>query len=84
MLAGLMLIGFRATDDQPATQEFLVVQFLNRAFRFVDGLHLYKRKAFRALVVAIANNLCVLHMSNAGEQFEQVALGRVERQVADV
>jgi hypothetical protein len=83
-LARLMLIGFRAAHDKPATEKFFIVQFLYRAFRFLDGLHLHKRKTFRALVVAITYNLCVLHVSNAVEQFEEIALGGVERQVANV
>ena len=41
-----MLIGFRAADYKPATEKFLVVQFRHRAFRFLDSLHLYKRKTF--------------------------------------
>ena len=79
-----MLIGFRTADDESATEKFLVVQFLHSAFCFFDGLHLNKREALRALVVTIAYNLCVLHMSNAGEQLEEIALGGVKRQVADV
>jgi len=81
---GLMLIRFRAAYDKPSTEEFLVVQFIYRAFRFLDGLHLHKRKPFRALVVPVAYNLCVLDMSNAIEQVEEIALGGVERQVANV
>ena len=79
-----MLIGFRAAYDEPPTEKFLVVQFLHRAFRFLDGLHLHKRKTFRALVVPIAYDLCVLHVSNAIEQFEEIALGGIERQVTNV
>lgn len=74
-----MLIGFRAAHNQPAPEEFLVVQFLHSAFRFLHGLHLDKRKTFRALVVPIAYDLCVLHVSNAIEQVEEIALGGVER-----
>ena len=77
-LAWLMLIGLRAAHNKPATEEFLVMQFLHRAFGFLDGLHLYKRKPFRALVVPIAYDLCVLHVSNAVEQVEEIALGGVE------
>ena len=62
-----MLIGFRAANNKPATEKFLVVEFLHSAFRFLDGLHLYKRKPLRALVVAIAYDLCVLNVSNAVE-----------------
>jgi len=79
-----MLIGFRAAHNEPATEEFLVVQFLHGAFRFLDGLHLHKRKTFRALVVPIAYDLCVVHVANAIEQVEEIALGGVERQVANV
>ena len=79
-----MLIGFRAAYDEPATEKLLVVQLLHRPFRFLDGLHLDKRKTFRALVVAIANDFCVLHMSNAIEQIEKIALCGVEGQVANV
>jgi hypothetical protein len=79
-----MLVGFRAAHDKPAPEKFLVVQFLHCAFRFLNGLHLHKRKTFRALVVSIAYDLCVLHVSNAIEQFEEIALGGVERQVANV
>ena len=79
-----MLIGFRAAHHEPATEEFLVVQFLHGAFRFLDGLHLHKRKTFRALVVPIAYDLCVMHVANAVEQVEEIALGGVERQVANV
>ena len=74
-----MLVGFRATHNEPATEEFLIVQFLHSAFRFLDGLHLHKRKTFRALVVSIAYDLCVLHVSNTVEQVEEIALGSVER-----
>src|SRR4029077_17434733 len=83
-LAHLMLIGFGAAYNKPATEKFLVVQFLHCAFRFLDGLHLHKRKTFRALVVPIAYDLRVLHVSNAVEQFEEIALSGVERQVSNV
>ena len=73
-----MLVGFRAAHNKPATEEFLVVQFLHGAFRFLDGLHLDKCKTFRALIVPIAHDLCVLHVSNAVEQLEEIALGGVE------
>ena len=79
-----MLIGFRAAHDKPATEKFLVVQFLHGASCFLDALHLHKSKTFRALVVPIAYNLCVLHVSNAVEQFEEIALGGVKRQIANV
>ena len=80
----LMLIGLRAAHHQPSTEKFLVMQFLHGSFGFVDGLHLHKRKTFRALIVPIAYDLCVLHVSNAVEQVEEIALGGVKRQIANV
>jgi hypothetical protein len=79
-----MLIGFGTAHHQPATEKFLIVQFLYCAFRFVDGLHLHKSETFGALVMPVAYNLCVLHVSNASEQLKEIALGGIERQVADV
>ena len=73
-----MLIGLRTAHNKSATEEFLVMQFLHRAFGFLDGLHLDKRKTFRALIVAIAYDLCVLYVSNAIEQFKEIALGGIE------
>ena len=79
-----MLVGFRAAYHQPATEEFLVMQFLHRTFRLFDGLHLHKGKTFRALIVAIAYDLGVLHVSDAVEQFEKIALCGVEGKIANV
>lgn len=60
------------------------MQFVHRAFRFFDGLHLHKGKTLRALIVAIAYDLGVLHVSNAVEQFEKIALSSVEGKIANV
>ena len=60
------------------------MQFLYSALRFLNGLHLHKGKALRALIVPVTYDLCVLHVPHAVEQFEEIALGGVERQVADV
>ena len=79
-----MLIRFRTAHNEAATEKLLVVQFVHRAFCLIDCLHLHKRKTFRALVVAIAYDLCVLHVSNTVEQLEKIALGGVEGQVANV
>ena len=83
-LTRLVLIGFCPAHDQSAAKEFLVVQLLHGAFRFLDGLHLHKGKTFRALVVPVTYHLCILHVPYAVEQFKEIALGRVEGQVANV
>src|ERR1700736_6322331 len=79
-----MFARLRAADHEFAPKEFLVVQFLHCALRFVDRLHRNKRETFRALVVAIAYDLGVLHMADAVKELEEIALGRVERQIPDV
>ena len=65
--ARAMLAGFGTAYYQSAPEEFLIVQFFHGAFRFLNGLHLHKRKTFGALIMPIAYDLCVLHMSNAVE-----------------
>ncbi len=79
-----MLIRFCPADNESATEEFLVVQFLHGAFCFLDALHLHKSKTFRALVVPVTYDLRILHMSDAVEQFKEIALSCVEGQVPDV
>jgi hypothetical protein len=79
-----MFARFSAADDELAPEEFLVMQFLYRAFRFIDRLHGDDGEPFRALVVAIAHDLGVLHVTDTVKQLEEIALRRVERQIADV
>jgi len=54
------------------------VQFIHRALGFLDRLHLDEGETFRALVVPIAHYFGVLHMADAVEELEEVALGCVE------
>jgi len=79
-----MLAGFGAAHYQPAAEEFLIVQFIHGAFRFLNGLHLYKRETFGALVMAVTYYFRILDVSDSVEQFKKIALGCVERQVANV
>ena len=79
-----MLAGLRPTDDESATKEFFVMQFLHRTFCLLDGLHLDEGKTFRALIMSVTYDLSVLHVPHAVEQFEEIALGSVKRQVANV
>ena len=73
-----MLAGLCAAYHEPAAEEFLVMQFLHGAFRFLDGLHLHEGKSLRTLVVPITYDLRVLDMPDAIKQFEEIALGGVE------
>jgi hypothetical protein len=60
------------------------MQFLHRALRFIDRLHLDESESFRTLVVFVGDNLSVLHLTDAVEELEKIALARVEGEVADV
>ena len=79
-----MLARFRAADHEFATEEFFIVQFLYRSFRFFDALHLHKGETLGALVVPVTYDLGVLHVADAIEQVEEIALCRVEGQITDV
>jgi len=84
LLAVLAVGRLGPAHDQLATEEFLVVELFDGALGFLDRLHLHKSEAFRALVVPIAHDLGVLHVADAVEELEQVALGGVEGQITDV
>src|SRR2546423_9837668 len=79
-----MMLGFCATHDQLAAQEFFVVQFRDGPPRFFDRLHLDESEALRALVVFVAHDLGVLHLTDAVEKLEQIALRGIEREVANI
>ena len=84
VIVRLVLARFSATDHQLATKELFVVQRFHCSFRFLNVLHLHKGEALRTLVMAVADYLRVLNVSDTVEQLEQIALGRVEGQIADV
>jgi len=75
---------FRAANHQFAAEEFFVVQFLHCALGFFDRLHRDEGETFGALIVAIAHDLGVLHVTDPVKEFEEITLGRVEGQIADV
>ena len=74
-----MFARFRAAYDKLAAEEFLIVQLVHGALRFVDRLHLHESETFGALVVPIAHYFGVLHVTDAVEELEKIALRRVER-----
>ena len=79
-----MLRRFSTADHELAAKEFLVVQFFNRPFCFVDGLHLNESETFGALVVSVADYFCILDVTDSVKELEEIALGGVERQIANV
>jgi len=73
-----MLAGFCAAHYESAAKEFLVVQFLHSAFRFLNGLHLHKSKTLRTLIMPVTYDLGILHVAHTVEQFKEIALGGVK------
>src|SRR5437763_15131966 len=73
-----------SADHEFAAEEFLVVQFFDCALGFVGRLHRDEGETFRALIVAIAHDLGVLNVADAVEELEQIALGCIEGQIANV
>lgn len=79
-----MLARFGATYDQFSAKEFFVVQFLHGALRFFDRQHLDEGKTLRTLVMSVGDNFSVLHCADTVEEFEEIALCRIERQIPDI
>ena len=84
LISDVMLARFRSAHDQFAAEEFLVVQLRDGAFGLVHGQHLHEGKTLRALIMFVGNDFRVLHLADAIEQLEEIALGRVEGKIADV
>ena len=77
-----MTLGLCAAYDQFAAEELLVMQFVDCPLRFLDRLHLDEGESFRAFVMLVGHDLGVLHLADTVEEFEEVALGCFEGQVA--
>jgi len=70
MLFARVFARFGAADYELAPEEFLIVQFLNRAPGFIDRLHLDESETLGALIVAIAHHLGVLDMADSVKELE--------------
>ena len=79
-----MFARFRAADHELSAKELFVMQFRHGALRFVYRQHLHEGETFRALIVFVSHDLGVLHLPNTVEELKQIALRRVEGQIADV
>jgi hypothetical protein len=73
-----VLACFCATNHQFATEEFLIVQFLDCAFGFLDRLHLNKGETFGTLIVSVTYHFGVLNMPDPVEELEEITFGGVE------
>jgi hypothetical protein len=60
------------------------VKLVDRALGLLDGRKRDESESLGALSLAVANNFDVLDGSNAAEELHQVALSRIEREVAYV
>jgi hypothetical protein len=75
---------FRPAHDKFSAEKLFVVKFRYCPLGFFDGVHLHEGEAFRTLVMSVANNLRVLNLPDALEEFEQIALRGIERKIAYV
>jgi len=60
------------------------MQFRDRAFCFLNRLHLHKREPFRALVVTVTDYFRILDVPDTVKQVEQITLSRVKREIPDI
>ena len=77
-------VGAGAGDDEAAAHEVLVVERFHGADGFIHGEHRYEAESLRAIRVAVRHDFGVLHLAHAVEEIEEVALGGVVAEVADV
>jgi hypothetical protein len=83
--AGIVLIVvLGAAHDELAAEKLLVVEFLDGAPRFFGRLHLDERETLGTLRLFMADDFGRHDLADAVEQLREVALGRVEREIADV
>jgi hypothetical protein len=75
---------FCPADDKFSAEKLFVVKFRDRALGFFNCVHLHKGEAFRALVMFVADNLCVLNLPDAVKEVEQIAFRGIERKISDV
>ena len=82
---GIMLVVILgAADHELAPEKLLVMQFLHGALGFFGGLHLHECEAFGTLRLFMADDFRRHDLADAIEKFREVALGGVERKIADV
>ena len=76
--------GLGSAHHELAAHVLLVVEFGDGALGLVDGVQLDEAEALGAMGLAVADDFDVLDRADSAEEFEQVALGGVEGEVADV
>jgi len=79
-----VLARFCSTHNELAAEKLLVVKFRDCTFGFFDRVHLHESEPFGTLIMFIADNLGVLNLTDAVEELEQIALRRIEREIAHV
>jgi hypothetical protein len=76
--------GLGTADHQLAAHVFLVVKLVDGTLGLIDGGELDETESFGTMGLAVADDLDVLDGADAAEEFEHIALGRIEGEVADI
>jgi len=76
--------GLGTADHQLAAHVFLVVKFVDGTLGLIDGGQLDETESFGTMGLTVADDLDILDGADAAEEFEQIALGRVEGEVAHI
>jgi hypothetical protein len=76
--------GLGTADHQLAAHVFLVVKLVDGALGLIDGGELDETEPLGTMGLAVADDLDVLDGTDAPEEIEQIALGRIEGEVADI
>ena len=69
---------FCSAHNKFTAEKLLVVKFCHCTLGFFDRVHLDESKPFGTLIMLVADDLGVLNLTNAVEEFEQIALCRIE------
>jgi hypothetical protein len=67
-----------------AAHEFLAVQFTDCAASFLDGAHGDKGESFGTLGAVVHHDLGIADTTDAVEELEEIALGSIVGQIADI
>ena len=83
-LGGLVFLRFCAGDGKLAAHEELVMEDFDGTFCFIDIEHFHEPVTFGAVGFAVIDDLYTADGSNSLEEFLEIALGGLVREVSDI
>lgn len=75
---------FRSGNHHFPAHVLLVMQFIDRPQGFVEALHIDKRIALGTLGARVVHDFYIGHGADTFEEFDQIGLGGVVREIADI